>query len=98
MEEWVTLNTFYSSEKEAKRIAGIVEITESRLASSPAGLKYVVETEILQKKQGWQVRWRKVSAGYDAGCSGCGSCASVGPVKQKSEKAKVIPFKPRQSK
>ena len=94
MEQWVTLKSIYTTEKEADKAALAVKVTESRLSSKPGGPQYDIETELLPVDDGWRVRWRKVPAAGSPGCSGCGSCQSVPrPVRKP---AKVIPFKPRQ--
>ncbi|MCL4439281.1 MAG: hypothetical protein M1609_01415 [Firmicutes bacterium] len=97
MENWVTVKKTFSTAEEARRVAEILKITESRLSSVPRGPQYDIETEVSRADDGWQVRWRKVLAGYDSGCSGCGSCNNKSnPGKQSVGQGKVIEFKPKQ--
>ncbi|PKM80697.1 MAG: hypothetical protein CVU89_12215 [Firmicutes bacterium HGW-Firmicutes-14] len=95
MEEWVTLQAVYASEKEARKVAGIVEITESRLLSLPGGPQYDIETEVFEDKDGWKIRWKRVPAAARPGCSSCSSCGNNGPAGPKKKPAKVLQFKPR---
>jgi hypothetical protein len=88
--EWNKINTFYETEEKAKRAAGIISITESRLASQHRGAQYEVETKIEQVEEKWQIFWRKKFIGQKSGCGGsCNSCNDKTPIKSKS---KIIPF------
>lgn len=90
--EWVKIETFYGSEKQALKIANIVATTEARLANQQRGPQYEVETRVEQIDEKWQVSWRKIFIGNKTGCGGgCDSCSSD-PVPQKTL-AKVLPFK-----
>lgn len=99
MEEWVLVSKVFPTEDQARKAANIIIVTESRLQSSPKGAQYDIETEVLQAGDGWQVRWRKVFAGFGGGCSGCGSCSTEPESKPENGKdvrpGKVLEFKPR---
>ena len=88
--EWVKLQTSFDSEAKALKAANTVEITEAKLSSQPRGPQYQVETQIRKVDEKWQVYWRKVFIGYEAGCGGCKSCQDKPP---QPEKGKVIPFR-----
>lgn len=99
MDEWTVIQEIFPSEDKARRVAGIIEITESRLSSQPRGPQYTVETEITAVENGWQLRWRKVLIGYDRGCSGCGSCGgTTAPpaAEAKTGRGKVLEFRRRE--
>ena len=90
--EWVKIETFYDSEKQALKIANIVATTEARLANQQRGPQYEVETRVEPIDEKWQVSWRKVFIGNKTGCGGgCESCSSD-PVPKKTL-AKVLPFR-----
>jgi len=90
--EWVKIETFYDSEKQALKIANIVATTEARLANQQHGPQYEVETRVEQIDEKWQVFWRKIFIGNKTGCGGgCESCSSD-PVPKKPL-AKVLPFR-----
>lgn len=92
--EWVQIQTFYDSEKQALKIANIVATTEARLANQPTGPQYEVETRVEQTDEKWQVFWRKVFIGNKTGCGGgCGSCSSDSEPAPKKTMAKVLPFR-----
>jgi len=74
MEEWTLLGREFPTKDKASKAAGIIEITEARLSSAPNGTQYNIETDIFETEEGWRVKWRKVFAGYNSGCSKCGSC------------------------
>ena len=94
LEDWVRVASVYPTEEKAKKAANIIEITESRLANSPNGPQYMVETMIEKVAEGWQILWRKLFSGYKSGCGGgCSSCGSEDTSRKKKEMGKVIPFK-----
>ncbi|MBS4024022.1 MAG: hypothetical protein KGZ79_16655 [Dethiobacter sp.] len=89
--EWVKLQTSFDSEGKALKAANTAAIIEARLTSQPRGPQYQVETKIKKVDEKWQVFWRKVFIGYEAGCGGgCKACDDKSP---QSDKGKVIPFK-----
>lgn len=91
--EWVKIQTLYSSEKHALKIANIVATTEARLANQPTGPQYEVETRVEPIEDQWQVFWRKVFIGNKTGCGGgCGSCSDSSS-EPKKNMAKVLPFR-----
>lgn len=96
MEDWITLIRVFNNENEAARAAEILKITESRLVNVPRGPQFDIEAEAIQTENGWQVRWRKVFAGYSGGCSGCSTC-STDSKQSNPKKGKVLEFKPRKA-
>lgn len=95
MEEWVIVGKVFPTEDKARKAASIISVTESRLQSSAKGAQYDIETEVLQTGDGWQIRWRKVFAGYGGGCSGCGSCNTGSENRPSAKPGKLLEFKPR---
>ena len=94
MEEWVILERNFVSKDKALKAASILEITEGRLSGSPNGPRFDIETEIFETEDGWRIKWRKVFAGYNTGCSNCGSCGESHTPKNKNNGlGKVIEFK-----
>jgi hypothetical protein len=89
--EWVKIQTFYDSEKQALKTASIVETTEARLASQKHGSQYEIETRVEPVGDKWQVLWRKVFVGNKIGCNG--GCKSCGDNLPDRIKGKVLPFK-----
>lgn len=92
LEEWNRVKTIYPTKEKAQKAAGIISITEGRLASSPRGPQYTIETRIEEGPDGWQVLWRKEFAGIASGCGGgCSTCSSDHA--REHGNGKVIPFK-----
>lgn len=92
-EEWIVLERDFPTQDKALKAAGIIEIAEGRLSSNPKGPRYDIETETFETEAGWRVKWRKILAGYNSGCSNCGSCGEQAPVKTNNKLGKVIEFK-----
>lgn len=89
--QWTKVKTLFDSEAKALKAAQAVETTEARLANQHHGPQYRVETIITQEGETWQVYWRKVFVGFNAGCGGgCGACDEETPA---PKEGKVIPFK-----
>ena len=96
MGEWVTVNKVFSFEVQARKAAQVITVTESRLSSASQGVNYDIETEVIQSTDGWRIRWRKVLANQNSGCSQCGSCQSQSEQsKTELQPGKVLQFKPR---
>lgn len=100
MEEWIVVERIFPTQDKAKQAIGIIEIAESRLSSNAKGSRYDIETETFETEAGWRVKWRKVFAGYNSGCSNCSSCGeSPTPVKATGKTGKLLEFRrPEQKK
>lgn len=94
MEEWVILERDFPTKEKALQAAGIIQIAESRLSNRSKGPQYDIETEIFETKEIWRVKWRKVFAGYNSGCSQCSSCKETDILpKTGNRQGKLIEFK-----
>jgi hypothetical protein len=94
VEEWIILERDFSTREKAIQAAGIIQITESRLSSIPKGPQYDIEIEIFETEERWRVKWRKIFAGINSGCSKCNSCnESQIPLKKGNKTGKLIEFK-----